>query len=505
MNLTDQFNKEEAFTDHHLSSTNGEATPLKSQAFNLADRFNEDAASADPHPPPINANNDALQPNNHKPKQGTSSKQNHTKKIHCNFINARSMSKHTTKIYDLLCDAGIDIKFVTKTWLDNNYKITLNNCLPEYFKMRPIKQKNQKRGGLAIIHKEQLDIKLEDPLIIDKCESLIIHLAVTPKTNLKFQRSLSAAMKPRNHSAVTEFILAGLTQDPNVQVLLFPLFLLIYIMTLIGNICTLVAICADARLHTPMYYFLGSLSFLDVGYSSVTTPKMLIDFMFRKKTISFLGCVAQLYFFVGFGSTEFFLFAVMAFDRYMAICNPLLYVLTMKKSVCAWLIAVSFAGGFSHSLIHAGCVLLLSFCGNNEIQHFACDYPAFLKLSCTSIAISELTRLTLSSLMMVSSLLVVLLSYTCILVAIARIRTTEGRKRACSTCASHFTCVLLFYGTVIFIYLRPNSSFSVKEDKIVSVFYMVVIPMLNPLIYSLRNQEVKGALKKTFCRTRLSQ
>ncbi|XP_078502669.1 olfactory receptor 5P50-like [Lissotriton helveticus] len=311
-------------------------------------------------------------------------------------------------------------------------------------------------------------------------------------------------MEQRNHSTVTEFILAGLTKDPHLSVLLFLFILSIYILTLLGNSCTLIIIYADSRLHMPMYYFLGSLSFIDLGYSSVTVPKMLADFLREKKTISFVGCVAQLFFFVAFGSSEFFLLAVMAFDRYIAICKPLVYSITMKKSVCVWLISGSFVGGFSHSLIHAGSLSLLSFCGPNLIQHFVCDYPAFLKLSCSNISISEMARLSLSSLMMLSSFTVVFISYMYILLTVMRIRTATGRHRACSTCASHFTCVLLFYGTIISIYLRPNSTFSAKENKVVSVFYMVVIPMLNPLIYSLRNKDVIGALKNTFCKTKIS-
>ncbi|XP_069083471.1 olfactory receptor 5A1-like [Pleurodeles waltl] len=316
--------------------------------------------------------------------------------------------------------------------------------------------------------------------------------------------SQTAAMESKNLSTVTVFILEGFTTSPDLQVLLFLLFLAIYALTLFINIIILIIIYADARLHKPMYFFLGSLSFLDLGYASSTSPKMLVDFVIEKKTITFLGCVAQIFIFVGFGSTEFFLLAVMAFDRYVAICKPLMYTVTMKSSACMQLISGSFVCGFIHSLITAGGLFQLSFCGPNKIDHFACDLPAFLKLSCSSITINELILSTLTTPMMGGSLFVVLVSYTYIVIAITRIHTVEGRHRACSTCASHFICVLMFYGTVLFIYLRPNSSYSAKKDNVVSVFYMFFTPMLNPLIYSLRNKEVKETVKYLLCRKKIS-
>ncbi|XP_078502670.1 olfactory receptor 5A1-like [Lissotriton helveticus] len=317
--------------------------------------------------------------------------------------------------------------------------------------------------------------------------------------------SITAAMESKNQSIVSVFVLEGFTTSPEVQVLLFLLFLVIYVLTLLINTTILIIIYADTRLHKPMYFFLASLSFLDLGYASSTSPKTLIDFVIEKKTITFLGCVAQIFTFVGFGSTEFFVLAVMAFDRYVAICKPLMYAITMKSSACMQLITGSYVGGFFHSLITAGCLFNLSFCGPNKIEHFVCDLPAFLKLSCTSISINELILSTLTTAMMVGSLFVVLVSYTYIVIAISRIHTVAGRQRACSTCASHFICVLMFYGTVLFIYLRPNSSYSAKKDNVISVFYMFFTPMLNPLIYSLRNKEVKDAVKHVLCKKRITK
>ncbi|XP_069083491.1 olfactory receptor 5AP2-like [Pleurodeles waltl] len=303
-------------------------------------------------------------------------------------------------------------------------------------------------------------------------------------------------MSPENESIITEFMLEGLTTDPDLQVLLFILFILIYALTLSSNMSILMIICMDPCLHTPMYFFLGSLAVLDFGFSSTSSPKMVVDMLAERKAISFSGCLIQLFFYAGFGSTEFFLLAVMAYDRYVAICNPLLYTLIMTKSLTFHLVAVSYFGGFLNSLIHAGFFLQLSFCGPNIIDHFMCDYPVLLKLSCTDFTINELLRILCASFVMLISLLIVVISYVYILVAVLRIRTSAGRHRAFSTCISHFICVFLFYGTVLFTELRPNSSTSHEQDKVVAVFSTVVIPVLNPLIYSLRNQDMKEAFKK---------
>ncbi|KAJ1166880.1 hypothetical protein NDU88_007276 [Pleurodeles waltl] len=301
-------------------------------------------------------------------------------------------------------------------------------------------------------------------------------------------------MRPGNQSTVTEFIMLGLTSDPDLQILLFLLLLPVYIFTLLGNVSILVIVGYNTHLQTPMYFFLSQLSCLDLMYSSVISPKMLVDLLSKKKTISLYGCITQLYFFAAIGCTEFILLAAMAFDRYVAVCNPLLYTVTMTNHLCMQLVAGSYIGGFLYSLIHAGCLHRLTFCGPDVMNHFVCDYPVLLKLSCTDIFINDLVRFVFASLVVLSSLIVVLISYAFIILAILRIRTTAKRWRATSTCISHFTCVFLFYGTVLFMELRPNSSSSEEQDKVVAVVSTVVIPALNPLIYSLRNQEMKATL-----------
>ncbi|XP_078508598.1 olfactory receptor 5AP2-like [Lissotriton helveticus] len=305
-------------------------------------------------------------------------------------------------------------------------------------------------------------------------------------------------MGHENRSTVTEFIMLGLTSDPNLQILLFLLLLPVYIFTLLGNVCILVIVSCNTILQTPMYFFLSQLSCLDLMYSSVISPKMLVDLLSKKKTISFYGCVSQVFFFAAIGSTEFFLLAAMAFDRYVAVCNPLLYTVTMTDRLCMQLVAWSYIGGFLHSLIHAGCLHRLTFCGPDVMNHFVCDYPVLLKLSCTDIAINDLVRFVFASLVVLSSLIVILISYAFIIMAILRIRTTAKRWRAGSTCVSHFICVFLFYGTILFMELRPNSSSSEEQDKVVAVISTVLIPALNPLIYSLRNQEIKETLQKMY-------
>ncbi|XP_069083486.1 olfactory receptor 5AP2-like [Pleurodeles waltl] len=303
-------------------------------------------------------------------------------------------------------------------------------------------------------------------------------------------------MRPENESIVTEFILSGFTTDKDLQVFLFTIFILVYVSTLLGNVSILMLICMDLHLHTPMYFFLGSLAVLDLGFSSTSSPKMLADMLAEKKTISFFGCLTQLFFYAGFGSTEFFLLAMMAYDRYVAICNPLLYTLTMTKSLTFHWVAIAYFGGFLHSLIHTGCIWRLSFCGPDIIDHFMCDYPVVLKLSCTDFTINDLLRIVFAAFVMVISLLIVVISYAYILIAVLRIRTSAGRSRAFSTCTSHFICVSLFYGTVLFMELRPNTTTSHEQDKMVAVLSTVLIPVLNPLIYSLRNQDMKEALRK---------
>uniref|UniRef100_A0A8D0C0U8 Olfactory receptor n=1 Tax=Salvator merianae TaxID=96440 RepID=A0A8D0C0U8_SALMN len=299
-----------------------------------------------------------------------------------------------------------------------------------------------------------------------------------------------------NFTMATNFILLGLTNHQQLQPPLFTVFLIIYVATLVGNLGMIVLIWMDPQLHIPMYFFLSSLSFLDACYSTTITPNMLVNFIVGNKTIPYAACMTQYCFFAIFATTEFFLLAAMAYDRYVAICNPLLYSSIMTKGVCIGLIAGSYLWGILNSFIHTSGLLHLSFCGSNIINHFFCDVTSFLKLACNDTYINEMLIFIFGSLFEMSTLLIIITSYVFILIAVLRIRSAEGRHKAFSTCASHLTAVAIFHGTILFMYFRPTSSYSLDTDKMASVFYTVIIPMLNPLIYSLRNKDVKYALRR---------
>ncbi|XP_074812873.1 olfactory receptor-like protein OLF2 [Natator depressus] len=303
-------------------------------------------------------------------------------------------------------------------------------------------------------------------------------------------------MEGGNHSEVTEFILSGLTERPELQVPLFGIFLLTYGITLVGNGGMILLITIDPRLHTPMYFFLRNLSFCDLCFSSIISPKMLLNFLAKRKSISFTACAVQMYLSIIFGDVECLLLAVMAYDRYVAICNPLLYTVTMSRQLCKQLVAGVYTLGVVDSMLNTYFTFRLSFCSSNIINNFFCDVPPLLALSCSDTRINEIVMFALTSCITGSSFVTVLLSYVYITSTILQIRSAEGRHKAFSTCTFHLTTVVLFYGTLLFMYLRPASSYSMDTDKVASVFYMLVIPMLNPLIYSLRNTEVKDALKK---------
>ncbi|KAG9489489.1 hypothetical protein GDO78_005458 [Eleutherodactylus coqui] len=270
-----------------------------------------------------------------------------------------------------------------------------------------------------------------------------------------------------------------------------------YLITVAGNLGIMLLIVTDTHLHSPMYFFLSNLAFIDLWYSSGITPKMLVDLVTVEKSISYIGCACQMYFFVAFGSTECFLLAAMAFDRYAAICNPLLYLKNMTRMKCLQLLSGSYVAGFLHSLIQTCCTFRLSFCGSHHIRHFFCDIPPLLKLSCSDTTVNELILSIFASSVTVTSIIVIVISYVFILHAVFRSNSSKGRHKAFSTCGSHFICVILYYSTGIFMYVSPSSVHSLEQDKIVSVVYTLVIPMLNPLIYSLRNREMKLALKRT--------
>ncbi|XP_076971143.1 olfactory receptor 5B2-like [Tamandua tetradactyla] len=307
-----------------------------------------------------------------------------------------------------------------------------------------------------------------------------------------------------NSTEVTEFILLGLTNAPELQGPLFAVFTIIYLITVCGNLGMIVLILLDSRLHTPMYFFLCNLSLMDFGYSSAVTPKVMAGFLTGDKVISYNACAAQMFFFVAFVTVENFLLASMAYDRYAAVCKPLHYTTTMTTIVCVQLAVGSYVFGFLNASLHTGDTFHLSFCRSNMIPHFFCDIPAVMALSCSDKRFSEMILLFMASFNVFFALLVILISYLLIFITILKMHPREGHQKALSTCASHFTAVSIFYGTLIFMYVQPSSSHSMDTDKMASVFYGIIIPMLNPLVYSLRNKEVKNAFKKVIEKTKLS-
>ncbi|XP_021481858.1 olfactory receptor 5P76 [Meriones unguiculatus] len=299
-----------------------------------------------------------------------------------------------------------------------------------------------------------------------------------------------------NHTAVTEFVLLGLTDDPVLRLVLFTIILCIYLVTMSGNLSTILLIRVSSQLHHPMYFFLSHLASADIGYSSSVTPNMLVNFLVERNTISYLECGIQLSSAVFFGTVECFLLAAMAYDRFIAICSPLLYSNKMSTQVCIQLLIGSYIGGFLNASSFTFSFFSLIFCGPNKINHFFCDFAPLIELSCSDVSVPAVVPSFTAGSIIVVTVFVIAVSYIYILITILKMRSTEGRHKAFSTCTSHLTAVTLFYGTITFIYVMPKSSYSTDQNKVVSVFYMVVIPMLNPLIYSLRNNEIKGALKR---------
>ncbi|XP_039197074.1 olfactory receptor 1052-like isoform X1 [Crotalus tigris] len=298
-----------------------------------------------------------------------------------------------------------------------------------------------------------------------------------------------------NSTWVTEFILTGLTEDPHLQLILFVIFFAIYAITLMGNVGMIVLIRTSPQLHTPMYFFLTSLSFLDTCYSTTVTPKFLSNLLKEKKSISFASCFTQLYFYAIFATTESYLLAVMAYDRYVAICSPLLYLMIMSQRKCVQLIAVAYIAGIINASIHIIAMSKLSFCGPNFIKNFYCEGPPLFALSCSDISLNYLLVFILVGFNLIITSLTVLTSYTYILVTILKIHSATSRKKAFSTCTSHLMVITIFYGCLSFMYVRPSSRQNYNLDQMASVFYVVVTPMLNPLIYSMRNQEVRRAFR----------
>lgn len=303
-------------------------------------------------------------------------------------------------------------------------------------------------------------------------------------------------MEDPNNTQIVKFELSGLTEHKELVPYLFTFFFLVYVITVVGNIGMVALIYASSSLHTPMYYFLSCLSLVDLFYSSVTTPKMLADFWSFKKSIHLIGCVLQIYFYSALASTEVLLLSVMSYDRYVAICQPLHYTSKMTKRRCFCMAFLSFSLGFFQSSAQTSCVFSMQYCRSDIIDHFYCEIPPLLKLSCSDTLPCNLLTMALVAIFGVCSLMIVLVSYALILHSIVQMKSSVSRRKAFSTCSSHLTCSTIFYLSIFFTYLHPSSGVLNTQDKVASVFYSIITPMLNPLIYSLRNQEVKRIMRR---------
>ncbi|CAK7308700.1 Olfactory receptor 9Q2 [Vulpes lagopus] len=310
-------------------------------------------------------------------------------------------------------------------------------------------------------------------------------------------------MAEKNVTLVSEFLLIAFTDCPEWALPLFLLFLSIYVISLLGNAGMVLLIRVDGRLHTPMYFLLGHLSFVDICYSSTIVPQMLAVLLQQGAALSYTCCAAQFFLFTFFGSIDCYLLALMAYDRYVAVCRPLLYVTIMTEKARWGFVAGAYGAGFSSAFVRTVTAFSLSFCGDNEIDFIFCDLPPLLKLTCGDSYTQEVVIVVFAIFVIPACMVAILVSYLFIVVAIMRIPSAGGRAKTFSTCASHLMTVSLFFGTLIFMYLRDNSGHSSQEDRVVSVFYTTVIPMLNPLIYSMRNKEVKEALRKVLERAEL--
>ncbi|XP_066486632.1 olfactory receptor 10G4-like [Tiliqua scincoides] len=305
-------------------------------------------------------------------------------------------------------------------------------------------------------------------------------------------------MERVNISLVIKFTLLGFSEVQHLQVLFFSLFLVIYLLTLFGNATILLTICLSPQLHAPMYYFLCELSFLDVCYSTSTVPKMIAGFIHGSQSISYKGCVVQLYFFHFFGGSEGFLLTVMAFDRYVAICNPLRYTVIMSRKVCSLLMMVTCFVGTFHSMFQTVLTFRLPYCGPYELEHYFCDVPPLLKVACADTSLNKVIIMVNVGIVALSCFLLIMCSYIHIVATILKMRSREGKKKAFSTCTAHFIVVLTLYVPCVLIYLQPATTNSVQ--KVMAVFYTAITPVLNPIIYSLRSEEIKKAVKNLLFR-----
>ncbi|XP_031761968.1 olfactory receptor 5V1-like [Xenopus tropicalis] len=301
-----------------------------------------------------------------------------------------------------------------------------------------------------------------------------------------------------NETATKEFFMLALTNLPILKVFIFIILLLIYLLTLIGNVTIILVSRLDKSLHKPMYFFLGNLSFLDICYTSTTMPKMLEILLAERKTISFAGCVTQMFFFITFVGTECVLLCMMSYDRFLAICHPLRYCALMSDNMCMSLAGISWLSGFVNSMVHTVFTFQKHFCNTNKISYFYCDLPPLLSISCQDTSVNELLLLSIGIFIGWTPFLCIIVSYVYILFTIMKITSTGSRQKAFSTCISHITVVVLYFGNVNFSYVRPISTYSLEKDRLISVLYSVISPMLNPLIYTLKNQYVKKAIGKQF-------
>ncbi|XP_039074721.1 olfactory receptor 2G3 [Hyaena hyaena] len=302
-------------------------------------------------------------------------------------------------------------------------------------------------------------------------------------------------MERANESSLMGFILLGFSDHPRLESALFVFVLFFYILTLVGNFAIIIISYLDPLLHTPMYFFLSNLSLLDLCFTTSLAPQTLDNLRGPEKTITYGGCVVQLYISLALGSTECILLAVMALDRYIAVCKPLHYVAIMNPRLCQQLASLSWLSGLSNSLIHATFTLQLPLCGNHRLNHFICEVPALLKLACVDTTVNELVLFVVSVLFLLIPPALILISYGFISQAVLKIKSVEARHKAFSTCSSHLTVVIIFYGTIIYMYLQPSNSYAQDQGKFISLFYTMVTPTLNPIIYTLRNKDIKVALR----------
>ncbi|XP_048190053.1 olfactory receptor 1361-like [Perognathus longimembris pacificus] len=307
-------------------------------------------------------------------------------------------------------------------------------------------------------------------------------------------------MEGENQTRVTEFLLLGLSGKTEHEEVLFGLFLGTYLVTLIGNLLIILAITCDPHLHTPMYFFLANLSSVDICFSSVTVPKTLVNHMVGSKSISYMGCMTQMYFFITFINMDGFLLSVMAYDRYVAICRPLHYTLIMRPRLCALLVAVSWVITNLHALLHTLLLVRLTFCSDNTVHHFFCDPYPVMKLSCSDTFINDLIVFTVGGVIFLTPFTCIVVSYACIFSNVLRLPSAHGIRKALSTCGSHLTVVSLFYGAILGVYMHPSSSYSI-QDMVATVIFTVMTPLVNPFIYSLRNRDMKAALRKMIFRS----